>query len=98
MKYPSLLAALLVTCLLNGCRCTEPSGAAGTPDATDVPSAPPRASAGDTGPRPGAAPLEPSERVFRDANGNGVEDSEDINNGTSLDEDANGIPDEVEDS
>ena len=35
--------------------------------------------------------------VMRDANGNGVEDAVDIANGTSLDENQNGIPDEVED-
>lgn len=35
--------------------------------------------------------------AIMDANGNGVDDSLDIMNGTSLDEDSNGIPDEAED-
>ncbi len=77
-----LQAAFLASLALGtGCRTTEHQ-----PEET--PAAPPAEA-----PMKSVARPEP----FSDFNGNGVEDSEDISNGTSLDEDANGIPDEAED-
>ena len=51
-----------------------------------------------TAPEEVAPPTRACDGPHHDANNNGVEDAKDIGNGTSLDENQNAIPDEVEEA
>ncbi|MCP3914204.1 MAG: hypothetical protein GY711_01475 [bacterium] len=81
--WPTLAAALLATC---ASPCEPPLAPASSPSGQ----ATGQAAESTAVPAARAAPL------VSDANGNGVDDWVDIAVGTSLDENANAIPDEVE--